>query len=95
MTEEVKNIKMMTQEEVDKKFDKAKVRFESYYKFSFSYVGRWRGFTILCSEGGNSDDIYRHSVSTAPQDFEEVGRWVSVTIKDKNGNEVFNHYDYY
>jgi hypothetical protein len=79
----------MTREDVDKKFAKAKMRFSSYYKYAFSFVGKWRGFRISASYGGCSDDIYRYSVGTAPIAFGCVDDWSWITIKDKAGEVVF------
>ena len=43
-----------------KKYGKEKVKFASYYKFSFCFKNEETGLSV--SVGGNADDIYRLEV---------------------------------
>jgi len=53
-------MKKPTLKSLVKKYSKAKLKFKSYYKFSFRYVGTTpQGDAIEVSNCGNGDDIYR------------------------------------
>ena len=46
------------------KYGDIEVKFSHYYKYTFTFVGCLPdGSSILCSVGGNPDDIYRFEVS--------------------------------
>lgn len=46
------------------KYANAEVEFDSYWKYTFVYVGMLEdGSNIMVWVGGNADDIYRHAVS--------------------------------
>lgn len=60
----------MTRQEFYEKYGDVKVKFASYYKYTFTYEATLPdGKLLICGFGGNSDDIYRHEVSA---DFEET-----------------------
>ena len=45
------------------KYGQIKVEFKSYYKYVFTYTGKLKGGAIIeICVGGDSSDIYRHSV---------------------------------
>lgn len=44
-----------------------KVVFQSYYKYSFSFLGEFDGKTIYIRVGGNPDDIYRFDVTSGKE----------------------------
>lgn len=53
----------LTREQVIEKYGNVRLKFSSYYKYSFTYVGTAEdGVTIACMVGGDSDSIYRYSV---------------------------------
>jgi hypothetical protein len=53
----------MTRTEFYEKYGEVKVKFCSYYKYSFTYTADLvDGSRLTCGYGGNSDDIYRHRV---------------------------------
>jgi len=53
----------MSKYEFIEKYGDVKVKFVSYYKFTFVYQGEVDGKTITVGIGGNADDIYRLDVS--------------------------------
>ncbi len=54
----------MTRTEFYQKYGSAMVRFGSYYKYTFHFIGQLpSGETISVDVGGNADDIYRFDVS--------------------------------
>lgn len=84
----------MTKEEFIEKYGSVKVKFSSYYKFSFVFAGMVDADKmVVVSVGGNSDDIYRM----------EVGAGVEETIASldpisgdvwEDGVAVESFYDY-
>ena len=53
----------ISSKEFIEKYGDVKVKFSSYFKFSFTYAGELPdGKKITVSVGGNSDDIYRMGV---------------------------------
>jgi len=85
---------MMTVEQVNEKFRDAKVKFSSYYKYTFNFEGKTEdGFKIQCSFGGDSEDIYRFDVNTNEISFLHTNQWSNVTIsKGDKGEIVFSEY---
>jgi hypothetical protein len=54
----------MTEQEFLNKYGDKKVKFESYYKYSFTFVTELDdGKTLCVYVGGHPDDIYKFSVS--------------------------------
>lgn len=84
----------MTRQEFYEKYGDVKVKFSSYYKYTFTYEAMLLdGKRLTCGYGGNSDKIYRHEVGA---DSEE-----SVTSLHphegyvyQDGKEVEGFYDY-
>jgi hypothetical protein len=62
----------MTKEAILTKYGAVILRFNLYYKYSFTYKGEIDGEKITASFGGSGEDIYR-------EDFEPT-----LTIKDKD-----------
>jgi hypothetical protein len=55
----------ITQKQFIEKYGTVKVKFESYYKYTFTYSATLPdGKTISVGYGGNSDDIYKFSVNS-------------------------------
>lgn len=86
---------IISKDDVVEKFGDLKLKFHSYYKYSFTYVGERDGYKVSVSYGGNHHDIYRHEVKA--DDVVELGdptQWVYVSVRDREGNEVYSHYNY-
>ena len=59
----------MTENEFYAKYGNVKVKFSSYYKYTFYFVGFTDdGNRVVVEMGGNSDEIYRESV-VADEEF--------------------------
>jgi len=55
----------MKKEEILKQYGEVKLKFSSYYKFTFIFHGVSEdGITIVANIGGDSDDIYRMDVDS-------------------------------
>ena len=70
-------------DELIDQYGETPVRFSSYYKFSFTFVGQLPdGREIKCGCGGSADDIYRDHVE-AGKDYplKEVAQWVSLKLE--------------
>lgn len=85
----------MTQKEFYEKYGDVKVKFSSYYKYTFTYTGNLpNGGRISVDYGANADDIYRFEVSA---DWEETINSLAPyagTVYDKDGKKVDEFYDY-
>lgn len=84
----------MTRQEFYEKYGDVKVKFSSYYKYTFTYKATLPdGKLLTCGYGGNSDDIYRHEVGA---DCEESV--ISLQPHEgsvyQDGKEVDSFYDY-
>jgi len=72
----------MTKEEFIKKYGDVKVRFFDYYKYVFTFKAMLPdGNKLICSVGGDADDIYKLEVSD-----EEI----SVRELDPNSGMVYS-----
>ena len=79
----------MTTEEVNEKFKDIKVKFTNYFKYTFTFTGTTKdGYEIQCDYGGDSDMIYRFSVSDVPINFNSVDDWSIVSVSH-NKNQVY------
>lgn len=75
--------KTLTSDEFYDKYGNVKVKFESYYKYTFTYRGVLEnGNTIVIDCGGDSDTIYKHDVG--------VGVEVSITTLSPYYAAVFD-----
>jgi hypothetical protein len=85
----------MTREEFIEKYGDAKVKFSSYYKYTFTYAGTLPdGSTISIGYGGSSDHIYKYKVGP---DKEESVRFIypyTGAVYDKDGQVIDEFYDY-
>lgn len=71
---------MLTQEEAVEKYGKVPLKFNSYYKYSFSFVGTADdGAMIVANIGGDADDIYKEFIEADEVLFLPYG-FRSVTI---------------
>jgi hypothetical protein len=85
----------LTKEEFIEKYGQVKVKFDHYYKYSFNYTGELPdGGKILVAYGGNSDDIYKYSVSSDRE--ETVGEIYPFmgTAYDNKGHIIDEFYEY-
>lgn len=84
----------MTRQEFYDKYGSVKVKFSSYYKYTFTYAATLPdGSRITCGFGGNSDDIYRESVN-ADSEYTVAELQPHVGSVYQDGNEVEGFYDY-
>lgn len=85
----------MTRQEFIEKYGDVKVKFSSYYKYTFTYTGTLPdGSTISIGYGGSADHIYRYEVGP---DKEESVRFVypyTGAVYDKVGQVIDEFYDY-
>jgi hypothetical protein len=52
----------MTKQEFMDKYGDVEVKFSSYYKYTFTFIGEFDGGVVLVEVGGGSSDIYRMEV---------------------------------
>ena len=87
----------MTRKEFYEKYGDVKVKFSSYYKYTFTYTGNLPdGGRISVDCGANADDIYRFEVGA---DCEETINCLELapyagTAYDKDGVPIDDFYDY-
>ncbi len=78
----------MNLEQITEKYGNVKLKFNSYYKYTFNFIGKTEdGEEVYVSTGGDADDIYRLDVS---QDKEEtIGTLCPNYIRiSKNGENI-------
>lgn len=95
----------MTREEAEEMFDyyngSLSVTFDSYYKFSFTFLGENDDVELFLGYGGNHDDIYRYNVNTKPVEtpknyndiIKESWSWIKMTDK-RTGKWWQESFDY-
>jgi hypothetical protein len=84
----------ITREDFIKKYGHVKVKFSSYYKYSFEFSGNLPdGRKISVSVGGNSDDIYRINVDSECEET-VIGLDPYCGSIYENGSEIEGFYDY-
>ena len=84
----------MTRQEFYDKYGSVKVKFSSYYKYTFTYAATLPdGKCLTCGYGGNSDDIYRHEVDAGSEETVNSLQPHTGSIY-QGGNEIENFYDY-
>jgi len=86
----------MTREEFYEKYGDVEVKFDSYYKYTFSYRGITPdGNVITCEYGGNIDDIYRHDVSRdGVETVRNLYPYAGNVYVNGNGIEIESFYDF-
>ncbi|RLG57456.1 MAG: hypothetical protein DRN95_05510 [Candidatus Hydrothermarchaeota archaeon] len=66
-------------EKVLEKYGDAKVKFSSYYKYTFTFRGKTEdGREIVCRVGWTADDIYRFGVNAEEE----------ITVRDLHPDEI-------
>lgn len=87
-------IKKLTWEEVVAKYGECKVKFNSYYKYQFTFEGVFEDLVILVRDGGDSSDIYRYDVTADREEtVKEFQPNCFTVIKDEKVIEEY--YDNY
>ena len=85
----------MTKEEFIEKYGEVKVKFSSYYKYTFNYIGTLPDGNVISVDcGGNADDIYRYEVVP---DMEETISSIDPyagSVRDKDYKVIDQFYDY-
>ena len=78
----------LTIKEVREMYGNLPLRFSSYYKFSFTFVGVAEDCVeVVASYGGNSDDIYKFDVR-ADKDYtinELEPSWITTELRRVDG----------
>ena len=73
------------------KYGNVEVVFSNYYKYTFTFSGKFEGNRFVVSVGGTSSDIYRYSVSALPITIMEVidcYGLASADVYDVDGNLI-------
>ena len=84
----------MTREEFYAKYGDVKVKFRSYYKFTFTYSAELPdGTRLTCGYGGNSEEIYRHEVEVDKEETVSSLQPYTGEVR-KDGVELEGFYDY-
>jgi hypothetical protein len=87
----------LTEQEVTELYGNVRLKFKSYYKYSFTFGAvASDGALITARYGGNSDGIYRYELDAEievvlGEDFKS--NWHGVSIY-REGEEVFDWSDY-
>jgi hypothetical protein len=85
----------MTRKEFYEKYGDVKVKFSSYYKYTFTYTGNLPdGGRISVDYGANADDIYRFEVGANYEETISLLEPYAGTAYDKDGKQVDEFYDY-
>ena len=83
----------MTKNEILEKYGKVELKFDSYYKYTFTYCGKADGgVKIIANAGGCSDEIYRASYSNTETLNSLDAEYV--IIKDENDTQIGEINDY-
>ena len=78
----------MNKEHILEKYGNEKVKFSSYYKYTFNFRGiATDGTEIFASVGGSSDDIYKLDV-TADKEETLNSLWADFVTLTKDGKEI-------
>lgn len=84
----------MTKADFYAKYGNVKVKFSSYYKYTFSYSTVLDdGKTLSCEYGGNHDQIYRHDVDADAEVTVSSLEPYAGTVRE-NGKEIDSFYEY-
>lgn len=81
---------MLTNDEAIELYGDVELKFSSYYKYVFMFVGFAEdGARICVTYGGDADDIYRYDVDADETlKFEDPDNWRTSSIM-KEGEEIF------
>lgn len=84
----------MTREEFHEKYGEVKMKFESYYKYTFTFQSTMPdGKIISCCVGGDGDGIYRFEVAADREEtINELSPYSGEVIE--NGKIIEGFYDY-
>lgn len=84
----------MTRQEFYAKYGEVKVKFSSYYKYTFNYSAELPDGKILSvSYGGESSQIYRHDVSAdSVETVAKLEPYAGTVLE--NGIEIESFYDF-
>ena len=85
----------MTRKEFYEKYGDVKVKYSSYYKYTFTYTGTLPdGGRISVDYGANADDIYRFEVGADCEEIINSLEPYAGTAYGKDGKLVDEFYDY-
>lgn len=84
----------MNLEQIKEKYGNVKLKFNGYYKYSFSFTGKTEdGEEVYVSVGGNADDIYKLDVSAEKEETIN-SLWPNYIAVSKDGKEIVNWNDW-
>lgn len=74
---------------LSQKFGNVKLWFDSYYEYSFYFVGAIDDVEIEVGYGGDYDEIYRFNVKKDhPECFDPPSKWLDIIIYFKKHNSI-------
>ncbi len=83
----------LTKAEALERYGAVPLRFSSYYKYSFTFVGRAEdGVVISATFGGDASDIYRESINADTVRTLGAHEWIAGSI-EREGETVCKWYD--
>jgi hypothetical protein len=86
-------VEKMTRKEFIEKYGDVDVKFNSYYKYTFTYEGEIDDIQIFVDYGGNADEIYRLDVDCESiEKVKDIDPYAGIAVKD--GKTIFKFYDY-
>lgn len=74
------------------KYGDVPLRFESYYKYSFTFVGVADDVLIIAAVGGAGEDIYRYTVKRDDTITLRGGDWSFAQVK-RGADELWSEYE--
>ena len=85
----------MTKKDFIEKYGDVKVKFSSYYKYTFKYIGTLPDGNVISVDcGGNADDIYRYEVDAdAEESVSSIDPYAG-SVRDKDYKVTDQFYDY-
>jgi hypothetical protein len=85
----------MTKEEFIEKYGEVKVKFSSYYKYTFNYIGTLPDGNVISVDcGGNADYIYRYEVVPDMEESVSSIDPYAGRVRDKDYKVTDQFYDY-
>jgi hypothetical protein len=85
----------ITKQEFGELYKNVEFKFDYYYKFTFHYTGRLGGQKIIIDVGGDSSEIYKHTVYSDDKGyFEDLDPLSGRVVDIATNNTILNFFDY-
>ena len=85
----------MDLKKIKEKYGNVKLKFDSYYKHAFVFIGKGKaGENIGVSVGGDPDSIYRLSIKSNEEKTLNSLNPYYVTVFDDEGETILEWYDW-